>query len=277
MLEETRQILVEHGIRPDRRIGQQQVVDPMVLERMVDYAELSKKDVVLEIGAGIGNLTGLLAKRANEVIAVERDGKIVKALQERLKDLTNVKFIHGNALKIDFPTFNKVVSNLPYSISSDVMFRLLEAKFDLAVLMFQREFAERLVAKPGSDDYSRLTVNAFYRSNIELLDHVPPTAFFPQPKVSSAIVRLKPRNPPFKVKDGKVFSDVVRALFQHRRQRVRNALMRSFAEVFPESKLPKGERRSLVDGKLPKELAEACVMDLTPEDFGKVSDLITSP
>ncbi len=277
MFEETRQILREHGIRPDRKIGQQQVVDPTFLERMVSYADLSGKDAVLEIGPGIGNLTMLLARDAGSVIAVERDDKLFRALQERLKGTANAKLLHGDALRAEFPSFNKVVSNLPYSISSEVMFRLLGFKFDLAVLMFQKEFAERLAARPGSEDYGRLTVNTYYRAEVELLDIVPPTAFFPQPKVNSAIVRLKPRDPPFRVNDEKAFADVVRALFQHRRQRVRNALMRSFSEVFPESALPKEKRRTLADERLPKKLSEARVMDLAPEEFGEISNLLTSP
>lgn len=277
MFEETQQILREHGIRPDRRVGQQQVIDPMVLERMTEYAELSGKDVVLEIGAGIGNLTMLLVRRARDVIAIERDEKLIKVLRERMKGLTNIEVLHGDALRVELPEFNKVVSNLPYSISSDVMFRLLEFKFDLAVLMFQKEFAERIVARPGSEDYGRLTVNTYYRAEVELLEDVPPTAFFPQPKVNSAIVRLRPRDPPFEVKDRQVFSSLVRALFQHRRQRVRNALMRSFSEVFPDAKQSKKEKRSLSDERLPKKLAEARVMDLAPEDFGEMANLLTSP
>jgi len=180
-------------------------------------------------------------------------------------------------LRVEFPKFNKIVSNLPYSISSDIMFRLLEFKFDLAVLMFQKEFAKRLVAISGSEDYGRLTVNTYYCAEVELLDEVPPTAFFPQPKINSAIVRLRPRDPPFEVMDKQVFSNVVRALFQHRRQRVRNALMRSFSEVFPDTRIPKNKRRSLADEKLPKNLSEARVMDLTPEMFGEISNLLTSP
>ncbi|MFH1821780.1 MAG: 16S rRNA (adenine(1518)-N(6)/adenine(1519)-N(6))-dimethyltransferase RsmA [Methanobacteriota archaeon] len=276
MFDETRQILREHDIRPDRRIGQQQVIDYVFLERMVDYAKLSKKDVVLEIGAGIGNLTMLLARHAGGVIAVERDAKLIKALQERLEAVTNVKFLHGDALRVELSNFNKIVSNLPYSISSNIMFRLLEFKFDLAVLMFQKEFAERLAAKPGSENYGRLTVNTCYRAEVELLDEVPPTAFFPQPKVNSAIVRLRPHDPPFEVKDEQMFSNVVRALFQHRRQRVRNALMRSFTEVFADNK-PKSERRSFADKRLPKRLTEARVMDLAPENFGEIANLLTSP
>ncbi|TEU15452.1 MAG: 16S rRNA methyltransferase, partial [Hadesarchaea archaeon] len=161
--------------------------------------------------------------------------------------------------------------------SSDITFRLLKRKFELAILMYQREFAERLVAKPGSDDYGRLTVNAYYRASVELLGEVPPEAFFPQPKVTSAIVRLKPREPPFDVADESMFFNVVRALFQHRRQRVRNALYRSFGEVFPGVKVSKVKRRATIDQKLPKALAETPVIDLAPEKFGVIANLLTSP
>lgn len=277
MIGQTLALLRRHGIRLSKRAGQHQVIDPTVLEQMVDYAELSRDDVVLEVGAGIGNLTLLIAAHAGRVITVERDRRLMRVLGERLRVHSNVKLLCGDALRIELPKFNKVVANLPYGISSDITFRLLEHKFKLAVLMYQREFAERLVAKPGSDDYGRLTVNAYYRASIELLGEVPSEAFFPQPKVTSAIVRLKPREPPFDVADEGMFFNVVRALFQHRRQRVRNALYRSFGEVFPGVKVSKVERRATIDQKLPKALAETRVMDLAPEKFGVIANLLTSP
>jgi 16S rRNA (adenine1518-N6/adenine1519-N6)-dimethyltransferase len=242
---------------------------------MVDHAELSRDDVVLEIGAGIGNLTALLAARAERVIAVERDRRLIKVLGDRLRGHPNVELVCGDALRIELPKFDKVVANLPYGISSDITFRLLERDFELAVLMYQREFAERLVAKPGADNYGRLTVNAYYRAGVELLEEVPPEAFFPQPKVTSAIVRLRPRESPFEVVDERVFFNVVRAMFQHRRQRVRNALYRSFGEVFPGVKVSKAKRRAAIDQKLPKALAETRVMDLAPEKFGLIANLLT--
>ena len=276
MMDQTLALLRKHGVRLSKRAGQHQVIDPTVLEQMVDYAELSRDDVVLEIGAGVGNLTLLLAARAGKVIAVERDRRLMIVLGERLEGHSNVELVCGDALQIELPKFNKVVANLPYGISSDITFRLLGRKFELAVLMYQREFAKRLAAKPGSDDYSRLTVNAYYRASVELLGELPPEAFFPQPKVTSAIVRLKPREPPFEVADENMFFNVVRALFQHRRQRVRNALYRSFGEIFPGKRPPKAERRAFIDGKLPKALAEARVMDLSPEKFGEIADCLVS-
>ncbi|PIU13497.1 MAG: ribosomal RNA small subunit methyltransferase A [Hadesarchaea archaeon CG08_land_8_20_14_0_20_51_8] len=277
MLNQILATLRRYGIRPSKRAGQHHVVDPIVLEKMVDHAHLSREDVVLEIGAGIGNLTRLLAQRAGKIISIERDRRFVKILREQLRGLSNVQIVHGDALRIELPKFDKVVANLPYGISSDITFRLLEQKFELAVLMYQQEFAERMVAKPGSDDYSRLTVNTYYRARVELLGEVPPEAFVPQPKVTSAIVKLRPREPPFKVKDEQVFLNVVRALFQHRRQRVRNALCHSFDEVFPKRHLSKSERRVFIDKKLPHEIAEARVMDLEPEKFGAIADRLTNP
>ncbi len=274
MFEETMTLLRRHRIRPMKRAGQHHVIDPTVLERMVDYAQLHSGEVVLEIGAGVGYLTELLARRAGDVIAVESDGRLIKVLVERLAGLSNVKILHGDALRIELPDFDKVVSNLPYQISSDITFKILEHKFDTAVLMFQKEFADRLMAASGSKNYSRLTVNVYYRANVELLDEVPPAAFYPQPKVTSRIVRLKPREPPFDVADFKFFNNVVRALFQHRRQRVRNALLRSFAEVFPDKAITKVERRIFIERAIPGGLAETRVMDLPPEKFGEIADCL---
>ena len=272
MGEQTLALLRKYRIRPSKRAGQQHVIDLGLLERMVGYAGVSGEDEVLEIGAGIGNLTRLLAERARKVIAVERDGRFIKILREQLKGRPNVKIVHGDVLRIELPKFNKVVANLPYGISSEVTFRLLERDFELAVLMYQWEFAERLIARPGSADYGRLTVNVYYRAEVELLEKVLPSAFLPQPKVFSAVVRLRPRKPPFKVVDERIFFDVVRALFQHRRQKVRNALYHSFDQVFPDTKLRKGQKRELLDEKLPKELADVRVMDLEPEKFGTIAD-----
>ena len=272
MAERTLSVLRKYGIRSSKRAGQHHVIDPSLLERIVGYADVSKKDEVLEIGAGIGNLTRLLAERARKVIAVERDGRFVKILRERLRGYPNIKIVHDDVLQLKLPKFDKVVANLPYGISSDVTFMLLDHDFELAVLMYQWEFAERLIASPGSNDYGRLTVNVYYRADVEMLEKVLPSAFLPQPKVFSAVVRLRPREPPFKVTDEKMFFDVVRALFQHRRQKVRNALYHSFSQVFQNMKLQKDQRRKLLDEQLPKEFADVRVMDLEPEKFGMIAD-----
>lgn len=117
-----------------------------------------------------------------------------------------------------------------------------------------------------------MTVNVYYRAEVEMLEKVLPSAFLPQPEVFSAVVRLRPREAPFKVTDEKMLFDVVRALFQHRRQKVRNSLYHSFGQVFPDMKLSKDQRRKLLDEQLPKEFADVRVMDLEPKKFGMIAD-----
>ncbi len=205
------------------RRGQHFLVDDRVAQRQVASAELSRDDAVLEIGAGKGALTRHLATVADHVVAIEIDSSLAALLE----NLENVEVVHGDALAVDFDAleFNKVVANLPYQISSPVTFKLLEQDFDLGVLMYQKEFAERLVASPGSDSYARLSVMAQYAADWELLETVSPGAFHPRPRVQSAVVRMTPRKPLFSVIDEAVFADVVRALFSHRRKKIRNGLL----------------------------------------------------
>ncbi len=205
------------------RRGQHFLVDDRVAKRQVGYTSLTRDDVVLEIGAGKGALTRHLAAAAGHVIAIEIDA----ALAAGLEGMDNVELLRRDALAVDFDAyeFTKVVANLPYQISSPVTFKLLEQEFELGVLMYQKEFAERLVAAPGSDDYSRLSVMAQYAADWELLETVSPGAFYPRPRVRSAIVRMTPREPLFSVIDEAVFADVVRALFSHRRKKIRNGLL----------------------------------------------------
>jgi len=269
-------LLGEYGIRLSKRRGQPHVVDPRVLERMVNYAGLSPKDTVLEVGAGVGNLTELLSQRAGRVVAVEEDDRLARLLKERLGGCSNVEILRGDALKLELPKFDKIVANLPYSISSDITFRLLEHDFQLAVLMYQKEFARRLVASPGERDYGRLSVSVYYRAKVEILEEVPPRAFFPRPKVTSAIVRLKPRAPPFEVGDEEAFADVVRAMFQHRRQKVCNALLRSFGEVFPGLELSRGEKRRMIREVLPGGLWDKRPADVSPEEYGKIANSVAT-
>ncbi|MGQ9583617.1 MAG: 16S rRNA (adenine(1518)-N(6)/adenine(1519)-N(6))-dimethyltransferase RsmA [Thermoplasmatota archaeon] len=208
--------------RRTRALGQHLLVDGRVAERLVEHARLGRGDVVLEIGAGNGTLTRRIAARAGRVIAVERDRRFTPLLSGLPG---NVELVFADALRVELPPFNKVVSNLPYSISSPITFRLLERDFELAVLMYQREFADRMCAQVGSPEYSRLSVEVYRRASCEILEEVPPSAFSPQPGVHSALVMLRPRPCPFPIADEEVFSALARALFSHRRKSVRNALL----------------------------------------------------
>ena len=266
MLSETLKILNKEGIKLDKRKGQNYLIDKDVLSRIIHSADLSKTDTVLEIGAGIGTLTIPLAKNAGKVIAVEQDRKIAAILVKRLKKLqiSNVEIIIGDATKIAFPKFNKVVSNLPYKISSPITFKILKYNFELAVLMYQMEFAERMIAYPGDSNYSRLSVMIHFYTNAEMLFKVSKKVFLPKPKVSSAVIMLTPKNG----LDVDVFLlNVIRALFQHKRKKVRNALMDSFHEI---GELDKYERRDLIS-KLDQELLNQRVFNMEPKNIRKLS------
>jgi len=203
-----------------KKLGQHFLVDRRVLSRIGDYASLDLGDRVLEIGPGTGNLTEVLSARAGTVFAIEVDPSLASSLEGRFD---NVVVLRGDALRVSLPDYNKIVSNLPYQISSKITFRLLERPFDLAVLMYQREFAERMVAKPGTKEYGRLTINVSLRAEAEILERVPRGAFRPMPQVESAIVRLRPRDERIAV-DERIFDDLTRTIFSMRRKKVKRSL-----------------------------------------------------
>ena len=203
-----------------KKKGQHFLVDRSALERIAQYAELCKEDRVLEIGAGTGNLTEVLAQRSLCVYAVEIDPHLAMGLQGMFQ---NVRVIKGDALEIELPDYNKIVSNLPYQISSKITYRLLSRPFELAVLMFQQEFAKRLVATVGSREYGRLAMVAGFFCEAKILEILPRSAFRPVPEVNSAIVRLLPRSVRPDVKP-EVFLKLAEGLFRQRRKKVKKAL-----------------------------------------------------
>lgn len=268
LLYQAKQLLRRYRVFPRKRLGQNFMIERFYLNLLIDYAELALEDIVLEIGAGLGFLTELLAKRADRVIAVEIDPRLVRVLRKRFRGMDNIEIVQGDILKLDIQGFNKVVSTPPYSISSHLFFWILNSTFSLAVLTFQKEFAARLTAPVGSDDYCRLSVMSYYKAWIELLDEVPKEAFYPPPEVDSVIVRIKPRETsPFKVENEEVFQNVVRALFTQKNKKVRNAAVLYFRECG----LDKQEAQKLAS-ELP--FSEKKVRDLAPEDFGEIANEI---
>jgi 16S rRNA (adenine1518-N6/adenine1519-N6)-dimethyltransferase len=265
LLEDAKRLMRYYRIFPKRSLGQNFLVDEDALRRMVSYASISGEETVLEIGAGLGFLTERLAEKAGRVIAVEIDGRLVRALRRRLGGRGNVMVLHGDIMKVDLPSFDKVVSTPPYSISSPLLFWLLKRKFNEAVLSFQEEFARRLTAPVGSKDYGRLTITTYYRAEVEALDFIPKESFWPPPKVDSLIVRLRPREPPFKVLDEEVFFEVVRAIFTQRNKKLRNAIMPFFGRF----RLPGKEATKIADS-LP--FHERRPRELCPEEIGLIAD-----
>lgn len=195
-----------------------------ILHAIVDAAELRPSEVVLEIGAGVGNLTRLLCERARKVYAIEKDGQLMSVLESELGDIDNLELMCADALEAELPACDVVVSNIPYSIATPLTFRLLEHEFDRAILTYQLELAKRLTAKPSTKGYGRLSVMVQHHCDVRMVARVPRGAFYPPPKVESATVRLIRRPPPYTVEDEPMFFELVRAGFEHRRKKLRNAL-----------------------------------------------------
>ncbi|WP_369682635.1 16S rRNA (adenine(1518)-N(6)/adenine(1519)-N(6))-dimethyltransferase RsmA [Methanosphaera cuniculi] len=264
----TKEILEKYNIRLDKNKSQNYLIDNNKLENILKNADIQPDETILEIGAGIGTLTIPMAKKAEKVIAIEKDPLIADVLKQRLirEKIDNVELIKGDALKIDYPPFDKVVSNLPYQISSPVTFKLLEYPFKKAVLMYQLEFAKRMQAKPDTHEYSRLSVGLYFKCNAQIIDTLPPQSFIPQPKVNSAVIKLTPKEnidlPP-------LFDDVIRALFQHRNKKARKALIQSAHELKTDKKQLKKQLNMIDDPLLDEK-----VFKLTPEEILKITQLI---
>ncbi|WP_456454901.1 16S rRNA (adenine(1518)-N(6)/adenine(1519)-N(6))-dimethyltransferase RsmA [Methanopyrus sp.] len=263
----------KYGIRPRRRLGQHFMVDDNILEFMVEAAGIREDDVVLEIGAGPGLLTRYLMTRAGQVIAVELDGRMVEILERELGEAPNLEIVRADFLEYDVPDdVNKVVANIPYNISSPITFKLLELDIDVAVLTYQREFAERMVAEPGSKKYSRLTVMVSLLADAELLRGVPRSAFIPPPRVSSSVVRLTPKPEEERPDvDLDTLESVCRALFQHKNKTVRNALLLSAHEWAADRK----QARKVLE-RLPKDILSERPLHLPPERVAELAAAIES-
>jgi 16S rRNA (adenine1518-N6/adenine1519-N6)-dimethyltransferase len=218
--EELLSIFERYSLKPRKRLSQSFLVDERVIEKEVEYAGVEGKET-LEIGAGVGFLTRALAEKAKRVVAIEKDAHLVKILRSSLP--ANVEVVEADFLKYNVKKTQVIVSNLPYSISSPLTFKLAEMEFEKAVLCYQEEFARRMLAKPGSDEYSRLSVMSQLSFELKFLQRVPRNCFFPVPKVNSAILAIKPR----KEKPDEISTELINLLFQHRNKTLRSSLLSS--------------------------------------------------
>jgi 16S rRNA (adenine1518-N6/adenine1519-N6)-dimethyltransferase len=269
LLERTKFLLRRYRIFPKKRLGQNFMVEPSFFQCMIKYASLSRDDVVLDVGAGLGFLTRSVADKCKRVLAVESDSSLVSILHAELRNFPNVELIKGNVLKVQIPQFNKAVSVPPYHISSSLLLWLFNKNFECAVLIFQKEFANRLVASVGSEDYGWLTIVAYYHVEVELFDEVPKWMFYPQPEVSSIIVRLEPKKPlPFTLKDKVLFKQLVRTLFTQRNRKVRNAVL-PFIKI---THVTTAENAVKLADSLP--FHDKRVRELAPEDFGALANAL---
>ncbi|MFH1860047.1 MAG: 16S rRNA (adenine(1518)-N(6)/adenine(1519)-N(6))-dimethyltransferase RsmA [bacterium] len=227
-----KETLRRFNLKPNKSLGQNFLINEPAVKSIIDAANLREDDVVLEIGSGTGIVTRELAARAQQVIACEFDRGLMAALQEDLKEFSNIRYIHADILTVDLTALAvagklKVVANLPYCITTPIITKLLEAKgvISLILLMVQQEVATRILSKPGTKEYGSFSIFVNYHSRVERVRHVSRGCFFPQPQVDSDILRLYPLDTPsVSVRDEALFFQLSRAAFGQRRKTLRNAL-----------------------------------------------------
>lgn len=226
--------LTQYKLFPKKRLGQHFLIDPNILNKIIRLAKIEKEDVVLEVGPGLGEMTLALSRKAKRVIAIEIDSKLVKQLRTKFEDVSNLEIIEGDILQYDLSALFqsegrplKVVANLPYQISTPLLFRFTEEreKFSSLTLMLQKEVAQRLIAQPGSKQYGPLSIFVQRVSEVSILFFIKPNAFFPPPKVDSALVGVRWRKAPLTdLKDEQWFKKVVHGCFNYRRKTLINSL-----------------------------------------------------
>lgn len=241
--QKTIEVIRRHGFDFQKKFGQNFLIDPHVLDKIIAAAEITEDDFVLEIGPGIGTMTQYLAEAAREVVAVEIDRNLIPILEETLAAYENVTIINEDVLKLDLAALAraknagrpiKVVANLPYYITTPIIMGLFESHVPVSsiTVMVQKEVAQRMQAGPGTKDYGALSLAVQYYAEPYIAANVPPNCFMPRPNVGSAVIRLKKyEQPPVQVKDEKLMFALIRASFNQRRKTLVNGLNNS-PEVF---------------------------------------------
>ena len=266
----TQHILNRFKLRADKKLGQNFLIDENVVHQIVAAAELSEAGTVLEVGPGIGTLTQGLAESKARVVAVELDTRLLPVLATTLNGYDNVRVVHGDILKVNImeevgaPSF-KVCANLPYYITTPIIFALLEKRLPMErlVAMVQKEVAERMAAQPGGKEYGALSVAIQYYTEPKIAFIVPPTSFIPAPAVDSAVIVCKRREkPPVEVCDEGLFFRVVKAAFSLRRKMLSNSLKNMGIKS---EQVAKWLELAGVDGKRRAET-------LSLEDFAKLTN-----
>ena len=275
----TIEIIQKYDFVFQKRFGQNFLVDTHVLEKIIQAAGLTKEDLVLEIGPGIGTMTQYLAENAGRVMAVEIDSNLIPILKETLKDYDNVTVINEDILKVDVAAlaeqYNggrpiKVVANLPYYITTPIIMGLFESQvpIDNITVMVQKEVAERMQAGPGTKNYGALSLAVQYYAEPYIVANVPPNCFIPRPSVGSAVIRLtRHGTKPVEVKDEKLMFALIRASFNQRRKTLQNSLNNSAELSFSKEEIGEAIEKM---GLSPSVRGEA----LTLEQFAKLADAL---
>lgn len=275
----TIEILQKYNFSFQKKFGQNFLIDTHVLDKIIRAANITKDDMVLEIGPGIGTMTQYLAEAAGKVIAVEIDKNLIPILSDTLSEYDNVTIINEDVLKLDIQRLAneenagkpiKVVANLPYYITTPIIMGLFEnhVPVESITVMVQKEVADRMQTGPGNKDYGALSLAVQYYAEPYIVANVPPNCFMPRPKVGSAVIRLIcHEKPPVEVKDERLMFDVIRASFNQRRKTLANGLNNSDRLMLPKELIIEAIGQL---GKGPSVRGEA----LTLEEFAKLSNYL---
>jgi 16S rRNA (adenine1518-N6/adenine1519-N6)-dimethyltransferase len=275
-----RKILRDHNIRPLKRLGQSFLEDINVINKIISISNIQEDDTVVEIGAGVGIMTELIAKKVRKVIALDIDPRMVDILRERLAGHHQVDVIKGDVLKYDFSSVGhellsrkiKVIGNIPYNISSQILFHLLAYRQHISsmILMFQKELADRLIASPGTKEYGIPTVLVSMYTECFREMVIPRSCFYPEPKVTSTVMKIIIREKPLMdLNDHDFFVKIVKIAFSKRRKTLLNNLRSSPLLGYSEREVVTALKKSGIDGVRRGET-------LTAEELGKLSNLLYS-
>jgi len=280
IIQETKFLINKYNIKANKNYGQNFLVDENALLEIVKVSEISKNDLIIEIGPGLGTLTSLLTRNSGKVICIELDSNMITVLEDRFSLYDNFELIHGDILKIDLneviknnlanSNLNsvKVVANLPYYITTPIIMKLLESKLNLKkiTVMVQKEVGMRLTDSPGNSDTGAITYSINYYTNPTLVMVVPNTSFIPSPKVDSAIISLDVlKEPKVKPLDELLFFKIIKSAFMQKRKTLLNSL--SNANIKDKKYLEKMLNELNIDLKIRPER-------LTLEQFAQISDYI---
>jgi len=247
--QKTIEILKKYQFTFQKKFGQNFLIDTHVLDKIINAAEITKEDMVIEIGPGIGTMTQYLAQAAREVVAVEIDRMLIPILEETLGEYSNVSILNEDILKVDLvklvkeqneDRLVKVVANLPYYITTPIVMKLFESHVPIksVTVMVQKEVARRMQARPGTKDYGALSLAVQYYARPYIAANVPPNCFMPRPAVGSAVIRLERyEEPPVEVKDEQLMFRLIRASFNQRRKTLVNGLMNSAGLEFSKAEI----------------------------------------
>ena len=239
ILEETKFIMKKYKIKANKSLGQNFLIDDNVIKKIIEGSNVCKDDLIIEIGPGLGTLTEFLLEKANKVISIELDKKMLNILKDRFKLYNNFELIHNDVLKVNLKELIqkekqdsnikhvKIVANLPYYITTPIIMKLLEEQLDLTsiTVMVQKEVADRLIETPGGKNTGAITYSVYYYATSESILDVSNTSFIPEPDVTSEVIKLDIRKtPPVNVKDKNIMFRIIKCAFMQRRKTLLNSL-----------------------------------------------------